>query len=187
MNPPVAPGAARLAGRGALALLAGGLVGCSLPPFGPWYLAPLGLAVAAGTITRRPVGRRALCGLLVGIGQFSVGCVWALEFTGLGYVALVACESLFVTVAFIAVPPRRGRLVAFAGSLTLLEWARDHWPFGGLPLGGTALGQADGPLAGTRPGRRPAPSRRRGRTRRRRPRRARLRGLGPLADRQASA
>ncbi|MFZ0059048.1 MAG: apolipoprotein N-acyltransferase [Acidimicrobiales bacterium] len=147
MNPPVAPGAARLAGRGALALLAGGLVGCSLPPFGPWYLAPLGLAVAAGTITRRSVGRRALCGLLVGIGQFSVGCVWALEFTGLGYVALVACESLFVTVAFIAVPPRRGRLIAFAGALTLLEWARDHWPFGGLPLGGTALGQVDGPLA----------------------------------------
>jgi len=36
------PGASRLA-RVALAPVAGGLVGCSLPPFGPWYLAPIGL------------------------------------------------------------------------------------------------------------------------------------------------
>jgi apolipoprotein N-acyltransferase len=148
MSPPLSKQTAWSAGRATFALIAGGLVACSLPPFGPWYLAPAGLAVAAGTIAGRPARGRAVTGLLVGIGQFSVGCVWALEFTGLGYVALVGCESLFVAVAFTVVPPGRGRLVAFAGALTLAEWARDHWPFGGLPLGGVALGQVAGPLAG---------------------------------------
>ena len=33
--------------------------------------------------------------------------------------------------------------------LTLAEWARDSWPFGGVPPGGIALGQAGGPLLGT--------------------------------------
>lgn len=148
MSPPLSRKTAWSAGRATLALLAGGLVACSLTPFGPWYLAPLGLAVAAGTIAGRSARERAITGLLVGIGQFSVGCVWALEFTGFGYVALVGCESLFVAVAFALVPPGRGRLIAFAGALTLAEWARDHWPFGGLPLGGVALGQVAGPLAG---------------------------------------
>jgi apolipoprotein N-acyltransferase len=99
-------------------------------------------------ITGQRTRRRAFTGFCVGVGQFAIGCVWALEFTGLGYIALVATESCFVAVAFAAVPPRRGRLVALAGSLTLLEWARDHWPLGGLPIGSAALGQVNGPLAG---------------------------------------
>ncbi len=141
------PGASGLA-RVALAPVAGGLVGCSLPPFGPWYLAPIGLGTAAWLIRGQPVGRRLFLGWLVGLGQFAIGCVWALEFTGLGYVVLVGFEALFVAVAFAAVPPGRGRLVAFAGALTLAEWARDTWPFGGLPIGSAALGQASGPFVG---------------------------------------
>lgn len=148
MGPPAWPRVTRSIVRGAAALAAGGLIGCSLPPFGPWFLAPLGFAAGAWMITGQRAPRRALVGFLVGIGQFAIGCVWALEFTGLGYLVLVAFESCFVAVGFVAVPPRRGRLVAFAGSLTILEWARDRWPFGGLPLGGAALGQAGGPLAG---------------------------------------
>jgi apolipoprotein N-acyltransferase len=135
-------------GRAALALVAGGLIGCSLPPFGPWFLAPAGLAIGAGLIRGRSVRGRLSTGFLVGLGQFAIGCVWAFEFTGLGYAVLVAFEALFVAVALAAVPPGRGRLVAFAGSLTILEWARDHWPFGGLPIGSAAIGQAGGPLSG---------------------------------------
>ena len=147
MSRPGGPKASRLA-RVALAPVAGGLVGCSLPPFGPWYLAPIGLGAAAWLIRGQPIGRRLLLGWLVGLGQFAIGCVWALEFTGLGYVVLVGFEALFVAVAFAAVPPGRGRLVAFAGALTLAEWARETWPFGGLPIGSVALGQAPGPLVG---------------------------------------
>ncbi len=139
---------AGLAGRAALALVAGGLVGCSLPPFGPWFLGPIGLGVAAWTIRGSRWRARAFTGLLVGVGQFTIGCVWALEFTGLGYVVLVAFESAFIAIALAVVPSGRGRLLAFAGSLTILEWARDHWPFGGLPIGSAAIGQAGGPLAG---------------------------------------
>ena len=38
---------------------------------------------------------------------------------------------------------------ALAALLTLAEWARERWPFGGVPPGGIALGQVSGPLAGT--------------------------------------
>ncbi|HXZ83009.1 MAG TPA: apolipoprotein N-acyltransferase [Acidimicrobiales bacterium] len=148
MGPSALSRAPKLAGRAALALLAGGLIGCSLPPFGPWWLAPLGLTGAAWIISGQPVRARALSGFLVGAGQFTIGCVWALEFTGLGYVTLVVFEACFVAAACAAVPPRRGRILAFAGSLSILEWGRDRWPFGGLPIGSTAWGQAGGPLAG---------------------------------------
>jgi apolipoprotein N-acyltransferase len=40
----------------------------------------------------------------------------------------------------------RGRAPAFVGAATLAEAIRWTWPFGGLPLGGVFLGQADGPL-----------------------------------------
>jgi apolipoprotein N-acyltransferase len=129
-------------------LLAGGLIAASLPPLGWWLLAPLGVALLAHCDADRPWRRRAVNGLLAGVGQFGVGCLWALQFTAPGYIVLVVFEAGFVALASALTPPGRGRLPALAGLLTLAEWARDSWPFGGLPLGGTALGQAGGPLLG---------------------------------------
>ena len=59
---------------------------------------------------------------------------------------LVALEALFFAVAALLTPPRRGRAPAFVAANTLAEAVRMTWPFGGLPLGGVFLGQADGPL-----------------------------------------
>lgn len=133
---------------GTAALVAGAIIAFSLPPFGIWVLGPIGLAVAAALIEAAPTARRAGIGALVGIGQFTIGCAFALEFTALGYVSLVAFESLLVAVALVVVPPGRPLIVGFVAAITLVEWVRDTWPFGGMPLGGIALGQADGPLAG---------------------------------------
>lgn len=129
-------------------LCAGLLVGASLPPGDLWPLGPAGVAVLALSITGKPLRRRAVHGLAAGVGQLGLGCAWVLQFTGAGYVALVALESAFFALACALSPPRRGRLPALAGLLTLAEWARGSWPFGGLPLGGIALGQVDGPLSG---------------------------------------
>jgi apolipoprotein N-acyltransferase len=45
-------------------------------------------------------------------------------------------------------PRARGRAPAFVAAATLAEALRMTWPFGGLPLGGVFLGQANGPLVG---------------------------------------
>jgi len=59
---------------------------------------------------------------------------------------LILVEALFLAAPAALTPPRRGRAPAFVGACTLAEALRVAWPFGGLPLGGVFLGQADGPL-----------------------------------------
>ena len=134
----------------ALVPLAGGaLVGLSLPPIGVWPLGVVGVALLVSALyERRPHVRLAL-GMLAGVGQFFISCAWALQFNIAGYVVLAIVEAAFYAVACALVPPGRGRFPAAVGALTLAEWARQTWPFGGLPLGGIALGQANGPLAPT--------------------------------------
>jgi apolipoprotein N-acyltransferase len=87
--------------------------------------------------------------MLAGIGQLAVSLAWAVKFTVLGYVALVVIESAMFAIACAFAPSGRGRVPALAALLTLAEWARQSWPFGGVPPGGIALGQVGGPLAGT--------------------------------------
>ncbi|MGH9170080.1 MAG: apolipoprotein N-acyltransferase [Acidimicrobiales bacterium] len=129
-----------------LPLAGGALVGLSLPPIGWWPMGIAGVAVLAWSLSnRRPRGRLWI-GLVWGIGQFSVSLAWAFQFNIAGYVVLSIVEAGFVAVACLLVPPGRGRLPALAVALTLAEWGRQSWPFGGLPLGGIALGQVSGPL-----------------------------------------
>ncbi len=76
--------------------------------------------------------------------------MWARAFTIPGALVLIAVEAGFVAGACLAVPsaPTAARVLAFPGAMTLAEWARMHWPFGGLPIGGVFLGQAGGPALG---------------------------------------
>ncbi len=143
------PGALRRAAAiGAASVLSGVAIAFSMPPERPWFLAPLGLGGLAAITARRPARWRFVSGLLAGVGQFSLASVWAFQFTGWGYLVLVLFESILVGIACLIVGPTRGRLFGFAAAMTLLEALRDAYPFGGLPLGGVALTQADGPLLG---------------------------------------
>ncbi|HEY3843703.1 MAG TPA: apolipoprotein N-acyltransferase [Acidimicrobiales bacterium] len=127
-------------------LLAGVLLAGSLPPWGWW---PLGLA-GAGLLYWRlaglPVGTRVWAGWLAGLGCYAPGLWWAGTFNWYGALVLVLLEALFIAVAAALTPPHRGRAPAFVAASTLVEAVRMTWPFGGLPLGGVFLGQADGPL-----------------------------------------
>ena len=125
------------------------LVSVSLPPFGLWPLALAGVAVLAWSLWDRSIGGRAAAGFLAGIGQFSIGLAWADKFTLLGYGALVILHSAMFAVACALVPRGPARVPALAALLTLAEWLRERWPFGGVPPGGIALGQVGGPLLGT--------------------------------------
>lgn len=137
----------RRAARIALPLAGGALVGLSLPPLGSWPVGVLGAAAVVSALRGRAWKGRMATGLLAGIGQFSIGLAWAVQFNAAGYVALVIVETLVLTVGLLLAPPRGVlRVPAVAGAITVAEWARQSWPFGGLPLGSAALGQVGGPL-----------------------------------------
>jgi apolipoprotein N-acyltransferase len=127
-------------------IAAGVLLALSLPPWGFW---PLGL-IGAGLLYWRLAGlrlrARLWAGWLAGLGCYVPGLMWARTFNWYGAVVLIALEALFVAVAAGLTPPWRGRAPAFVAACTVAEAVRMTWPFGGLPIGGVFLGQADGPL-----------------------------------------
>jgi apolipoprotein N-acyltransferase len=135
----------------ALPALASGVgLALSLPPWGFWVLA----FPAAGLLWWRLGGlaprTRLWAGWLAGLGCYVPGLMWTRSFTLAGAVVLIALEALFVGVACLAVPrgPVAARALAFPAAMTLAEAGRQTWPFGGLPIGGVFLGQADGPVLG---------------------------------------
>ncbi|MDQ1396393.1 MAG: apolipoprotein N-acyltransferase [Acidimicrobiaceae bacterium] len=130
-------------------LAAGILLAFSLPPWGFWPLGPVGFAVLAWRLGGLSARRRLLAGIAAGTGQFAIGIFWITEFQQVGFVALLILETSFVALAALITPPGRARLFVLPAALALAEAARGRWPFGGLPLGGVALGQAGGPLAPT--------------------------------------
>ncbi len=133
---------ARLGLRAGAGLVAGALVAVSLPPFGLWPLAPLGIAVLTLALGSTTVRARALVGFLFGVGQFGIGLYFIVQFTLAGYFAALVIESIFFVLAAL-LSPAPGMVVIF---FSLASLAREHWPFHGVPLGSIWLGQASSPL-----------------------------------------
>jgi len=127
-------------------LAAGVLLALSLPPWGWWPLGPAGAALLYWRLAGQRARTRAWAGWAAGVGCYGLGLLWARAFNWYGAVLLIAIEALFFAVAALLTPPRWGRAPAFVAAGTLAEAVRMTWPFGGLPLGGVFLGQADGPL-----------------------------------------
>jgi len=141
------PGRARRAVGIAGPALVGGVIGAlSVPPFGFWPLAAPAVALLAWSVRGRSWRARLLAGWAFGLGLYVVGLWWALSFNLYGGVVLMLVEALAPGIAALLTPRRAGQTVALPGALVLAEALRTHWPFGGLPLGSMALGQAAGPL-----------------------------------------
>lgn len=137
--------------RGAVvvpSLAAGVLLAASLPPWGVWILAPVGAALLWWRLGGLRARARLLAGWLCGLGLFVPGLFWVTSFNWYGGVLLMLVEALALGLAALVTPPGRGRSAGLVGAMVLAEAARAAWPFGGLPLGGVALGQAGGPLLG---------------------------------------
>jgi apolipoprotein N-acyltransferase len=132
-----------------LAVLCGTLLAASLPPPGWWPLGLLGLAGLVHLAAGKSWRRRAVLGFAAGVGQFGVTLSWAADFNVFGSVLLIALESAFLALAMGVALVRPGPWAALTvpAAFVLAESARARWPFGGLPLGGMALGQAAGPFA----------------------------------------
>jgi apolipoprotein N-acyltransferase len=134
-------------GRVAVPSVAAGLLlALSLPPWGWWPLGLVGAALFYWRLSDLALRARIWSGWLAGLGCLALGLAWARDFNWYGALVLVLIEALFFAAAAGCTPPDRGRAAAFVGACTLAETLRMTWPFGGLPLGGVFLGQADGPL-----------------------------------------
>lgn len=134
----------RIAG---LCMAAGVLLAGSLPPWGFWPLAFVGIALLDTLLAGRARGSRAGRMGLVALTLFAISLSWIKELTAPGYVIAALAFAGMFAVAGLFVPPGRGRHVALPGAWVLAEAWKGHWPFGGVPISDLAIGQVAGPLA----------------------------------------
>ena len=131
----------------AKAALAGLLLAASLPPWGWWPLAFLGLALLDRLIADQPVWTRFRRGWLVAAALLFPTLTWLFSFTAPGYVIASAYYAALFGLACMACPPTApGRWIALPGAWLLAEADRDRWPFGGVPVSRLAQGQVSSPL-----------------------------------------
>jgi len=138
-------------------VVAGLLVAFSLPPWGWWPLAFLGIGlfdqVLAWNEDDDPVFSRLRFkqGFLFAVAWIVVANIWVIDLSIPGYIMFGLLVPLFYAVAMALVPTSSDiwRRVGLVSVLVLVAVARWSWPFGGVPLATLAMTQADAPLGPT--------------------------------------
>ena len=130
-------------------LAAGALICFSLPPWGFWPLAVLGVAALDRLLAGQPAARRLRRGGLVSAAWLLGATIWMWDFSPGGYLVANLIFTAFYSAGFALTPPDRGRRPALVGWLVLIGYLRWRFPFGGVPLATLAHSQADAPLAAT--------------------------------------
>lgn len=130
-------------------LAAGGLVALSMPPWGWWPLALVGLLAFERLIADQPIRARAWRGFGFGAGWLFPSTFWMVDFTLPGYLAVCVVFSVLYGLAGAACPPGLSRWVALPGLFVLAGAIRWRWPFGGVPLATLPMSQVDTPWATT--------------------------------------
>jgi apolipoprotein N-acyltransferase len=129
-----------------MALFGGVLTTFSVPPFGFWPLAFFGIALLAGSVIDSGIRRRMLTGFLFGLGLYVPSLWWMTAFSLPGGIFVGVLEASITGLAMVFVH-RRYCWLSLPVGLIAADAMRSLWPFGGLPLSGIDLGQANGPLA----------------------------------------
>ena len=125
---------------------AGALVAASLPPWGWWPLAFVGVAIFARvTASFGRAKSRFLGGSLFALAWFAPGMGWMWHLTAPGYLIAVPLFASLHGVATIVSARARHLVVAAPLAHTLAEAIRFSTPFGGVPLATLAISQADSP------------------------------------------
>jgi len=128
---------------------AGGLVALSMPPWGWWPLALVGLVALERLIVDQPLWARAWRGFGFGAGWLLPSTFWMADFTLPGYLAVGAVFSVLYGLVGAACPPGRSRWLALPSLFVLAGAIRWRWPFGGVPLATLPMSQIDTPWATT--------------------------------------
>src|SRR3954469_9835841 len=140
----------RFSTSAALAIGGGVLVPLSLPPWGIWPLAFLGIAMFELSLGETPSrGARAARGWLFGAAWMYPGMAWMWSLTPPGYLLAAAIYAGYHSVAALVSPTGPWRVIGRPAAHTLAEALRLVFPFGGVPLATLPIGQADGAFAGT--------------------------------------
>lgn len=126
---------------------AGLAIAASLPPWGWWPLAFVGIALFDRLLAATTWKQRLFRGAVTGWVLFFPTIFWISQLTAPGYVIASLFFGGLVGVFAVAVPPNHGRAVGLIGAWVLCESLRTAWPFGGVPLSLLAVGQVAGPLA----------------------------------------
>ncbi|MCY3926613.1 MAG: apolipoprotein N-acyltransferase, partial [bacterium] len=121
----------------------------SMPPWGFWPLAPLGIAALDRLLAGADPWRRLRRGWLTTAAWLLGATVWMWDVSPGGYAAANLVYSFFYGAGCALTPPDRGRRPALVGWLVLVGYLRWRWPFGGVPLATLAHSGADSPLAAT--------------------------------------
>lgn len=136
-------------GRLALAALAGAVVALSLPPWGFWPLAFVGVAgfevSLSNDLTR---WWRVRLGFAFAFTWMMFGMAWMWFLTAPGYVVTSMLFAAFHAGAAAIAPTGRWRLFGRPAAHTVAEVVRMLVPFGGVPLATLGISQAGGPLIG---------------------------------------
>jgi apolipoprotein N-acyltransferase len=132
---------------GAVALGAGLLVAFSLPPWGWWPLALVGIAILDRLLADQPARKRLARGWLFGMGWLPLGMYWMWYLTAAGWIAATVIYSGYIAAACAVAPGGRWRRLGLPAAITVAEAIRWSFPFGGVPLASLAISQASGPLA----------------------------------------
>ncbi len=135
--------------RPALALGAGALVAFSMPPWGFWPLAIVGVMLFEVCLGPAPARRqRAALGFWFGAGWLFMGMGWMIQLTVPGYIVAGLAYSGYHALAAAVAPTGRWRVIGRPAAHTLVEAIRFSFPFGGVPLATMGISQVAGPLAG---------------------------------------
>lgn len=133
--------------RPALAAVGGVLVALSLPPWGWWPLAFLGVMVFSSALGEAPSRReRAVAGLAFGLPWFIIGMAWMWYLTAPGFLVAALMFAVFHAGAAVLAPIGPLGVIGRPAAHTLAEALRFAFPFGGVPLATLGISQAGGPL-----------------------------------------
>ena len=121
----------------------------SLPPWGWWPLAFVGIALFETSLQPTETGRQRLMrGMVFGFGWLGPGMAWMWFLTAPGYVLATLLFALFHGLAALSAPRGPWRVIGRPAAHTLAEALRLCFPFGGVPLATLAIGQSGGPFLG---------------------------------------
>lgn len=146
---PTAGGRSKAATRARLAVrcvAAGACLALSVPPYGWWPLAFVGIALLDRLIAGQPAKHRFRRTWLVCATWLYPTMLWMVDLTLPGYVIACGTYAAYFGAAVALAPANRWRWLALPGAFVLAEWARWSWPFGGVPLSTLAMSQAAAPL-----------------------------------------
>lgn len=134
---------------------AGLLVAASMPPWGWWPLAFLGIAWYGRIAQKRRDAHAFPTSFFFAVGWFLPPLAWMWFLTVPGYVVVVALFALLHGIAGLIAHQlghtKRSYISALIVCHSLVETLRLSWPFGGVPLATLSISQASSPIAALSP------------------------------------